>query len=154
MGGRNKRGSYTLSVEDVTGQDGLGRPAGIPADTTTWAVLDKGETVTAEIRAPFSGLGIKAYADWYAIEMDKHKTYTFTLSGQHLTGANEYEAYIGLYYSCGCCVYGVSAGDGREGPTATLNYWVRETGLYYVQVQDYWAFDEREHSYTLSFDEA
>ena len=129
-------GTYTLSVEDVTGD--------LRAGTGTAGTVAVGGSATGEIE-------IEGDRDWFAVTLDAGKTYRIDLEGSPTRAGTLSDTYlIGLHDSAGNLISGTTNDDGGHGSNSRVAFTANEDATYYVSAS---AFGANVGTYTLSVEE-
>ena len=133
---RDREGSYTLSVTDVTvGEDDY------TAGTDTTGAVTVGGSVTGEVE--FNG-----DRDWFAVTLEANKTYQFDLEGSPTGAGTLRDPYLrGLYDSDGALISGTTNNNGGLGDNSRVTFTADTAGIYYVSAG---AYRDREGTYMLS----
>ena len=127
------RGTYTLSVEEVTDD--------LTAGIDTAGTVAVGGSATGEIE-------LGGDRDWFAVTLEAGKTYRFDLESR-LTGASTlYDTYLyGLYDAAGNLIAGTTNNDGGVGYDSRVTFTATADATYYVSAG---ANGSRTGTYTLS----
>ena len=137
-GYRIKKGTYTLSVTDVT--DDYADYAAEPDPDTTGTVT-VGGSATGEIH--YGG-----DEDWFAVELEAGATYRFDLKGSRTDDGTLTDPYLrGIHDAVGNEIPGTQNDDSGEHTNSRVDYTPDEDGTYYVAAG---AYTSRTGTYTLS----
>ena len=132
---RDREGTYTLSVTDVTDDD-------YAADTDTTGTVSVGGSATGEIEKP-------ADRDWFKVTLEADKTYRIDLEGRATGDGTLRDPYLrGVHDADGDLIAGTTDDDARGiGLNSRLYFTPDEAGIHYVAAG---AYRGREGTYTLS----
>jgi len=130
-----RRGTYTLSVTEVTDADDFG------AWTGTGGTAAVGGSTTGEI--DYSG-----DRDWFAVTLEAGRTYLIDLEGAGAGAGTLDDPYLrGIHGSNGALITGTANDNGGVGADSRLRFTAPEAGTYYIEAG---AHEGRAGTYTLS----
>ena len=138
----SEQGTYTLSVEDVTGVDLL--PDDFTAGVGTSGVVAVGGSATGEIE-------YEGDYDWFAVTLEADKNYRIDLKGSRTQAGALSDPYLyGVYDANGDLLPGTSNNDGGSGRNSRVIFTATEDATYYVVAG---AFGSEQGTYTLAVTE-
>ena len=115
-GARNKTGTYTLTVTEVSDD--------YAADPTTTGTVVVGGSATGNIDSPRE-------QDWFAVELEADKTYRFDLDGRLTGDGSLWDLYLsGIYDENGGLIDGTTDDDSIY--NSRVNFTPDEDATYYV----------------------
>ena len=134
------KGTYRLSVTDLTDV-----PDDFTAGTDTTGAVAVGGSVTGEIERGGD-------RDWFAVTLDKGKTYQIDLEGWWSGAGTLYDPNLhGIYRADGTRIDGKTNDDGGTGKDSRLRITAPEDAIYYVSAGAHdSAFRSYEGTYRLS----
>ena len=116
--GRNKTGTYTLTVTEI--------PDDYAAAPTTTGTVVVGGSATGNIDAPGD-------RDWFAVTLEAGKFYRFDLEGSSSGGGTLVDPYLrGIYDEAGDRIDGTTNNDGGERYNSRVYFTPDEGATYYV----------------------
>ena len=135
--GDGEKGTYTLSVTDVT--DGV--PDDFAAGTGTSGSVEVGGSATGDIEISYD-------RDWFAVELEAGTTYRIDLKGSWTGDGTLDDPYLrGVYDANGVRLPGTRDDDGGAGRNSYVEFTAEEAATYYVAAA---ANGDWEGAYTLS----
>ena len=138
---RDREGTYTLSVTDVTDtfRDDYATGTG-----TTGAVA-VGGSVTGDIE-------FENDRDWFAVALEAGSTYRIDLKGEWTGDGTLSDPYLaGVHDADGILIAGTTNDDGGSGRNSRVTFTATDAGTYYVAAGAY--YGDGEGTYTLSVEE-
>ena len=133
----DRKGTYTLSVTDVT--DGI--PDDYPAGTGTTGTVAVGGSVTGEIETAGD-------EDWFAVILEADKTYRIDLKGLWTGDVTLHDPYLrGVHDADGNLLAGTTNEDGGVGHNSRVYFTAGADATYYVAAG---GAADGEGTYTLS----
>ena len=133
----SSRGTYTLSVTDVTD----GPPDDFADDSTTTGTVAVGGSATGEI--DYDG-----DRDWFTVTLEAGKTYRIDLEGSYSDGGTLRDPYLhGVYDAAGTLIGDTADDDGGTRLNSRLIFTPDEAGTFYIAAG---AFRSSQGTYTLS----
>ena len=139
-----EEGTYTLSVEDVTG-DVTGGVRGGRDDFLAWTGTSGAVEVDGSATGEIDSIGDR---DWFEVELDADKTYQIDLKGSYTGDGTLFNPYLrGIYDANGNFIARTTDDDDGAYTNSRVFFRSEEAGVYYVAAG---AHKAGEGTYTLS----